>query len=143
MLSTETFRENLSRIRDRIGAATRKCGRAPEDITLIGVSKRKPLTDLITAVDNGLADIGENRIQEAREKLPGLEDRPVRRHLIGHSQKTQARLVAHTWIVYSLRLAACLPLAALGAWIFSLTPDEKARLMPTRLIALASGESVH
>jgi PLP dependent protein len=76
---------HLETVRGRIAAAARRAGRDPATITLVGVSKTVPAERIRGAVEAGLADLGENRVQEARDKVPQL---PVglRWHLVGHLQ---------------------------------------------------------
>ena len=85
-----TVCENYRRLLDRIGEASVRSGRAPESVRLIGVTKRVDASRIREAVDCGLREIGENRIQEAEQKLPLLEGSPVRCHLIGHLQANKA-----------------------------------------------------
>lgn len=76
---------NVSQVRERIKEAARKCGCPAEKITLVAVTKTHPVEMMRQAVDLGLTDIGENRVQEAWTKAASL-DRQVRWHLIGHLQ---------------------------------------------------------
>jgi hypothetical protein len=85
------FEANYRRVLAEIGEAAARAGRAPEDIRLMGVTKRVDAARIREAVDLGLADIGENRVAEAEEKLPLLADMDVRCHLIGHLQSNKAR----------------------------------------------------
>ena len=85
-----TVRENYRRLLDRIGEASVRSGRDPESVRLIGVTKRVDPSRIREAVDCGLREIGENRVQEAEQKLPLLEGSPVRCHLIGHLQANKA-----------------------------------------------------
>jgi len=91
VLTSEQFRENLSRVIQRIDIAAREAGRDPAQVTLVGVSKRKTATELQVAIDNGLEDIGENRAQEAREKFPQVTFKRVTRHFIGHLQSNKVK----------------------------------------------------
>lgn len=110
----ESIADRIARIQEQIAAAARQAGRAPEDITLIGISKLNPATAVAAAFQAGLRDFGESRVQEAEPKLATLAaDRAqIRWHLIGHLQSNKAKKAAalfdmvHT--VDSLRLAAAL-----------------------------------
>jgi pyridoxal phosphate enzyme (YggS family) len=82
---------NLASILDRIGEAALRSGRGPESVRLIGVTKRVTIERIREAIDCGLTDIGENRVQEAESKLPFLERTGVTCHLIGHLQSNKAR----------------------------------------------------
>jgi pyridoxal phosphate enzyme (YggS family) len=90
--------ERLASVRDRIRRAALRAGRAPEEITLIGVSKGVAASRVAEAVSLGLRDLGENYVQEARPKihavreaLPGEKPPPVRWHGIGRLQRNKAR----------------------------------------------------
>lgn len=84
--------QNLLEVRARIEAACRRAGRDVAELTLIAVTKTQPVAVIEEAIAHGVGHIGENRIQEAREKLPEL-DAPVTRHLIGTLQSNKARFV--------------------------------------------------
>ena len=90
---TNLVARNLESIRKRIEAAAHRSGRSPEEITLVGVSKTMPVEPIRQAVEAGLSDLGENRVQEAREKIPLLPD-GVRWHLVGHLQGNKANHAA-------------------------------------------------
>jgi pyridoxal phosphate enzyme (YggS family) len=85
--------ENLSAVRERIDAACRRAGRAPDEVTLVGVTKGFPAGAVEEACAAGLRDAGENRVQEAQEKIEALSARGVRPrwHLIGHLQSNKAK----------------------------------------------------
>lgn len=85
-----SIRENLARIQDRIAAAAARAGRNPSSIDLVAVSKTKPVSLIVEAIDAGIADIGENRVQEAQSKHPEI-DRPVKWHLVGHLQRNKVK----------------------------------------------------
>lgn len=82
--------ENLDRIRERIPAAASKAGRAAEDIELIAVTKTHPAERVREAIEAGHTLFGENKVQEARAKIPELPS-VARWHLIGHLQKNKVR----------------------------------------------------
>jgi pyridoxal phosphate enzyme (YggS family) len=90
--------ERVAEVLDRIGEAARRAGRNPSDITLVGASKRQPLDRIVAAVRCGVRLLGENYVQEARDKRPALEallresDCPLPRwHMIGHLQRNKVR----------------------------------------------------
>ncbi len=87
------FATRLAAVRSRIVAAARRAGRDAREITLVGVSKRMPAERIAEAARAGLACIGENYVQEAREKRAALADCPqaLRWHLIGNLQRNKAR----------------------------------------------------
>ncbi len=84
---------NLHSIQARIAAAAHKVGRRAEDVTLVAVSKTKPVEAVRAALSAGQLVFGENRVQEAAEKFPALRtDFPgVNLHLIGGLQTNKAR----------------------------------------------------
>ena len=85
---------NLADIRARIAAAARRAGRDPGDITLIAVSKTFPADAVRAARAAGQVDFGENKVQEALQKIAETADTPLRWHLIGHLQSNKARKAA-------------------------------------------------
>jgi pyridoxal phosphate enzyme (YggS family) len=87
---TQEVRDRYRRLLDRIGEATLRSGRPPGTVRLIGVTKRVGTDRIREAIENGLKEIGENRIQEAEEKLPQLSDTGVVCHMIGHLQSNKA-----------------------------------------------------
>ncbi len=70
MTNADEFRARLAAVRERIARAAERAGRDPDAITLVGVSKRKPAVDIVSAVNVGLTHVGENYVQEAVAKLP-------------------------------------------------------------------------
>jgi pyridoxal phosphate enzyme (YggS family) len=86
--------DNLRAVQDRIAAAAARAGRDPASIILVAVSKTHPLETLLEAYALGLRDFGENRVEEASEKLPAFKqarpDAPVAFHMIGHLQSRKA-----------------------------------------------------
>ncbi len=83
--------DNLSRVRQRIHQACQRSGRDPSSVTLVCVTKGVSLEAIRQVVDVGITDVGENRIQEARTKIPALARAGVRWHLIGHLQRNKAK----------------------------------------------------
>ena len=85
----------LGEIRGRIAECARRAGRAPEDVTLIAVSKTHAVETVRGAFAAGVADFGENRVQEAEGKIEMLggagDGRRPRWHLIGRLQSNKAR----------------------------------------------------
>jgi PLP dependent protein len=80
--------DNLRQVRERIANAAIRSGRKPEDVTLVAVSKTKPLEAVKAALAAGQTVFGENRVQEAAEKFP-LPGTTL--HLIGGLQTNKAR----------------------------------------------------
>lgn len=91
--ATETIADNLRRVRDRIAAAAIRAGRRPGDVTLVAVSKTKPVEAVAAALAAGQSVFGENRVQEAAAKFPGLRaSHPeLSLHIIGGLQTNKAR----------------------------------------------------
>jgi pyridoxal phosphate enzyme (YggS family) len=92
-IETASVADNLRRVQDRIEAATAHAGRKPGDVTLVAVSKTKPAEAVAAALAAGQAVFGENRVQEAAAKFPGLRAAhpELRLHLIGGLQTNKAR----------------------------------------------------
>jgi len=84
----------LSEIRERIGLAADRAGRRAGDVRLVAVSKTYPVECVRAAAGAGQLDFGENRVQEALEKIAAAPDLPVRWHLIGHLQSNKAKKAA-------------------------------------------------
>ena len=94
--------DRLQGIRERIAAAAGRAGRDPGSVTLVGVSKTVPPERILEAVEAGLDDRGENRVQEARDKAPLLPG-TVRWHLVGHLQANKANHAARLFrVVHSI-----------------------------------------
>jgi pyridoxal phosphate enzyme (YggS family) len=99
----------LAAVRERITVAGRAAGRDPSSITLVGVAKSQPLERIRSALDAGLADLGENYLQEARAHFEALAGRGFTRHFIGALQANKTRETAQLfdWVhtVDRLRIA--------------------------------------
>jgi pyridoxal phosphate enzyme (YggS family) len=104
-MSAAGVAERLAEVRERIAAAARRAGRRPEAIALVGVAKRQPAESVVAAVRAGLADVGENYVQEAVAKRAAVEAAlagaapPPRWHLIGRLQRNKARQAVHSFDV--------------------------------------------
>ena len=103
-----TIRENMRAVEDRIAAACQEAGRKPEDVTLIAVSKTKPVEMLREAYECGCRDFGENKVQELLDKYEVMP-RDIRWHMIGHLQTNKVKyIVDKVYLIHSvdsLRLA--------------------------------------
>jgi pyridoxal phosphate enzyme (YggS family) len=84
----------LSEVRARIDAAARRAGRDPFAVRLVAVSKTFPIDAVREAYAAGQRDFGENRVQEALEKIGASPDLDARWHLLGHLQTNKARKAA-------------------------------------------------
>ena len=119
---TSTYDErvtaSLPGIRDRISDAAERCGRSPDEVTLVAVTKAHPIEAVQAALSHGLFDLGENRTEELEWKRATTEDGRVRWHMIGHIQRRKApRLVGIADLVHSIdsvRLAERLSKAAVA-----------------------------
>jgi pyridoxal phosphate enzyme (YggS family) len=84
------IRANLDRVRERIARAAERAGRHASDVLLVGVSKTVDVARIRQAIEAGVPALGENRVQEAREKVSEI-GRPVPWHLVGHLQTNKVR----------------------------------------------------
>ncbi|RME72999.1 MAG: YggS family pyridoxal phosphate-dependent enzyme [Verrucomicrobia bacterium] len=91
-LAFEDFLQRLERVRAEIAAACDAAGRDPASVAVLPVTKNHPPAAVEYAVRAGLPSVGENRVQEARDKRAALADCPVRWELIGHLQTNKAKL---------------------------------------------------
>lgn len=87
----DTIAERLISVRSRMEAAAIRSGRTPHDVRLVAVSKTKPASAIREAVSAGVDIIGENYIQEARDKFNALSDLDIQWHFIGHLQSNKAK----------------------------------------------------
>jgi hypothetical protein len=85
-----SIRTNLERVQEKMASACRKSGRKESEITLVAVTKGVEPVRIIEAINCGVKEIGENRIQEAESKF-SLLPQEVRRHLVGHLQTNKAK----------------------------------------------------
>lgn len=92
-MNQPSLAERIAAVRDRISESCRRAGRAEGSVQLVAVSKTRPAADIEAAAALGVTDFGENRIQEAARKLPGLRA-SITPHLIGHLQRNKARQAA-------------------------------------------------
>ena len=85
------LKERIEQVRTRIREAALSSNRSPDEITLVAVTKTHPVATVREAIDAGLDNFGENRVQEAEAKIPETGRTAVRWHLIGHLQSNKAR----------------------------------------------------
>jgi len=86
--------DRLTEVRGRIAAAALSAGRDPSSVRLIAVSKTFPIEAVREAFAAGQRDFGENKVQEALQKIDGSADLSIRWHLLGHLQTNKARKAA-------------------------------------------------
>jgi len=95
--------ERIRGVRQRLDEAARRAHRSPAEITLVAVSKTHPVTAIQTAINTGLMEFGENRVQEAEQKIPLVGRESARWHLIGHLQSNKARRAVELFdVIHSL-----------------------------------------
>jgi len=143
--------DGLSAVRERITVAARAAGRDPASITLVGVCKTQPVDRVKSALSAGLADLGENYVQEARAHFGALEGFDFRRHLIGALQtnKTRDAATLFDWVhtVDRIRVAErlsaqrpeSLPPLAVCIQVQLGGESTKSGVAPPALAALADG----
>jgi pyridoxal phosphate enzyme (YggS family) len=90
----KTISRNIEQLKEEVATAAVKCGRNPDEIRIVGVSKRHPYTYIKEAYNSGLKLIGENRVQEAYDKYKILQNLDVEWHMIGHLQKNKVKTAA-------------------------------------------------
>lgn len=86
------LKENLDLVKSNINKACERAGRNPEDVTLIAVSKTKPLSDIEELITYGVTEYGENKVQELVDKYENVST-PVNWHLIGHLQTNKVKYI--------------------------------------------------
>ena len=95
--------ERLARVRAQLASAAGKAGRPAEEVTLIAISKTHPAAVVKHLIELGAADVGENRVQEAEEKIAEVGRDKVRWHLVGHLQANKARRAVNLFdVIHSL-----------------------------------------
>jgi len=101
--------KRIQNIKKRIEEAAVRCGRDPSAVRLVAVSKTVPVDRVKAAIEAGVTVLGENYIQEAREKFNRLATYPVSWHFIGHLQSNKAKYAVRLFdlihSVDSLKLA--------------------------------------
>lgn len=102
------IRENFEDVKQEIVSACLRADRNADEVTLIAVSKTKPVEMLQEAYEAGARDFGENKVQELMDKIPQMPD-DIRWHMIGHLQRNKVKyIVDKVWLIHSvdsLRLA--------------------------------------
>jgi PLP dependent protein len=89
--------KSIEAIQLRIGQACLRAGRSPADVTLVAVAKTFPAAAVAEAVSAGVADVGENYVQELLQKRAQLAGREIRWHFIGHLQTNKVKYIIE-WI---------------------------------------------
>ena len=102
------IKENVQIVEEKILEACRRSGRNRDEVTLIAVSKTKPVSDIYEVMETGIIDYGENKVQELTDKIAVIKE-PLKWHMIGHLQRNKVKYIVdkveliHS--VDSLRLA--------------------------------------
>ena len=86
-----SIRENIDAVNRIKGEAAVKSGRKAEDVLLCAVTKTRTADEINEAIDAGITDIGENKVQEIMDKFDSVK--PVRWHLIGHLQTNKVKYI--------------------------------------------------
>ena len=94
MVDSVALRARLAGVRERIAHAADRARRDPATIRLVAVSKTFDADHVRAAADAGQIDFGENKVQEAIQKMERLSDLPLRWHLVGHLQSNKAKKAA-------------------------------------------------
>lgn len=132
-VSLQLVTDNLKQIEERIQQACNRAGRPREDVTLICVTKTKPVEMLQEAYDNGQREFGENKVQEICRKVPELPQ-DIHWHMIGHLQRNKVKMLMDKVVmvhsVDSAELAATISKDAVKAGI----------VMPVLIEVNAAGE---
>ncbi|WP_163327647.1 YggS family pyridoxal phosphate-dependent enzyme [Desulfurobacterium thermolithotrophum] len=93
------IRENVKRIKERIEKACERAKRSPDEVFILAASKTRAPEEIRKAFEAGIKLFGENRVQEAREKIPLLSDLPIEWHMIGHLQKNKVKYAVNLFEV--------------------------------------------
>lgn len=104
MAAAEALQTRIAEVRQKIAAAVRKSGRTAESVKLVAVSKTHSAAVVSQAIDFGLTDFGENRVQEAEGKIATVgRHSNARWHLIGHLQANKVRRAVNLFdVIHSL-----------------------------------------
>lgn len=107
-MELDFINENLKEVEERIQKACERAKRERDEVTLIAVSKTKPVEMIEKAAEYGIVDFGENKVQELTDKIPEFSD-SLNWHMIGHLQRNKVKyLIGKTALIHSvdsLRLA--------------------------------------
>ena len=86
------LKENLAQVEKNIQMACERVGRDPGEVTLIAVSKTKPVDDLMEIYDAGIRCFGENKVQELCDKIDKMPE-DIQWHMIGHLQRNKVKYI--------------------------------------------------
>jgi len=102
MFNSADLRARLTDIRARIARAAGRVGRDPSSVRLVAVSKTFPVEYVRAAAEAGQVDFGENKVQDALEKMDQTADLPLRWHLVGHLQSNKIKRAGRFDVVHSI-----------------------------------------
>ncbi|SMO59257.1 YggS family pyridoxal phosphate-dependent enzyme [Gracilimonas mengyeensis] len=99
-MSEQNIAKNLKSIQQRIKEACESCGRDPEEVLLVAVSKTKPNEDILEAVQAGQLHFGENRMKDLEDKMLEIANPDISWHFIGNIQTNKIKYIAErvNWI---------------------------------------------
>lgn len=147
----ERLNDNLVQIRERIAAAAERSGRDANEVRLLAVTKTHPAEIVRSALELGLTQFGENRVQELQTKAEAFAGQPISWSLIGHLQTNKAKraleFADEFQALDSMRIAAALDrhCAAMGRELPVLievntsAEESKSGLAPEQVLQFASG----
>lgn len=139
VLETETFRENLKIVRENIYESCRRVSRDPSDVCILAVTKNFCRREVDMAAEEGIRHIGENKVQEAWEKLSRKRE-TFTKHLIGHLQKNKVEKALNLFDV--IQTVDSLALAEkLEKNLADVNPEEKACKYSVFIQVNVSGET--
>lgn len=96
------IKTNIDEVNLKISEACKRVGRNVDDVTLIAVSKTKPVSDIEEAYETSIRDYGENKVQELTDKYPVLP-KDIKWHLIGHLQTNKVKyIVDKVYMIHSV-----------------------------------------
>ena len=93
------IKENLEMVEANIQSACKRAGRDRSEVTLIAVSKTKPVSDIREAMACGIKVFGENKVQEIRDKTAEITE-PLSWHMIGHLQANKVKYLPGVGVRY-------------------------------------------
>ena len=97
----QSIQKNILNISKKINQAAVRAGRNPAEVTLLAVTKTVAATAINQALKKGITHLGENRVTEARDKFPLLDQsKKITKHLIGHLQKNKAKKAVELFDVF-------------------------------------------
>lgn len=96
------LKENVAEVQSRVEQACKRAGRDVAEVTLIAVSKTKPVTDLQEIYNAGVRDFGENKVQEMCDKMEKMP-KDINWHMIGHLQRNKVKyIVGNVALIHSV-----------------------------------------